>query len=263
MSFSPPSNAEQGVMFVHGWLCEADDWSDVIALLPSGLVACRARLPGSPGARQAAPLASLVEVAEHILEEAEHGQLSRFAIVGHSMGARIGIEMAAQAPDRITRLLVIDGSNVPEDPDAAAHRLYANIAQHGQAAWAERTIASMCVHNLPSDQVHRLISRASKTPLDVVLTYYRAMAAWDRDRFLEALDGVSCPLTVFQATSLDENETRRPVHECPHSQWLDTISARVPQADITLIPESGHFIMNEYPSRIAAWASGRDRALRQ
>jgi pimeloyl-ACP methyl ester carboxylesterase len=226
-----------------------------MALLPSELVACRARLPGSPGAQETQPLASLVEVAKHILEDAKRCQLGRFAVVGHSMGARIGIEMAAQAPDRITRLLVIDGSNVPEDPDAAAHRLSAEIANHGHSAWAERTVRSMHVRNLPSDRVRRLITRASETPLDVVLNYYRAMAAWDRDRFTEALDRVVCPLTVIQATSLDEDEIRRPVNECPHSRWLDTISARVPQVDIRLTPESGHFIMNEYPSRITAWIS--------
>lgn len=43
-------------------------------------------------------------MAEHVLASAP----TRFALIGHSMGARVALELVARAPDRVTRLMLAD-----------------------------------------------------------------------------------------------------------------------------------------------------------
>jgi pimeloyl-ACP methyl ester carboxylesterase len=169
------------------------------------------------------------------------------------MGARIAVELAANYEGRVSHLLLLDGSNVPEDPNVAMSRLSKELAQFGQQAWAEAAFKSMMIDNLDLDQKHNIVHRAAQYPADVLMAYYYAMASWDRDNFVAAVDKLTCPVTIFQATSLDKNEVRQFVINNPKSLWLDVLRARIPSVMIKLVPNTGHFIMFEQPKLIADW----------
>ncbi len=241
------------VVFVHGWACGWQDWTGVTSLLPNNVHVGLSKLPGSSGAVPLKGAVSLKECATQIISEADGLGFDRFALVGHSMGARIALEVAAHWPERVSRLLLLDGSNVPEDPDRAVARLTDQLAQFGRHAWAEAAIGSMMVENLDRDQKSHLVTRAAKHSADTLLAYYHAMAAWDRDDFTTTLDRVTCPVTVLQSTSLDENEVRQPVTTHPSSLWLDAIRARVSLAEIRLVSDVGHFVMLEHPQLVSSW----------
>ena len=125
--------------------------------------------------------------------------------------------------------------------------------QLGQQGWAEVAVETMMVDNLDPDQKRDLVSRAAHYSPDVLMAYYHAMASWDRDRFVAAVDRLACPIAIMQSTSLDENEVRRPVTSHPSSLWLDALRARHPRAVVTLVPNAGHFMMLEKPQLIADW----------
>ena len=265
MCSSPVPNpaASMNVLFVHGWACGWQDWSGVASLLPDGVNNGLAKLPGSPGAVPLEGAVSLRDCAAHVIAHANDLGFDRFALVGHSMGARIAIEVAANWQGRVSSLLLLDGSNVPEDPDEAVARLKEQLGQLGQQEWAEATFATMMLDSLGRDQKHDLVTRAAQYPTEVLLAYYHAMAAWDRDHFGSAIDHLTCPVTILQSTSLDEHEVRRPVAAYPSSLWLDAFRARIPKATIKLVPDTGHFLMLEQPRLIADWVGntmpvGRD-----
>lgn len=241
------------VIFVHGWACGWLDWSDVSSLLPDSVQIGFAKLPGSPEAVPLEGAISLSACAALVIAHANDLGFDRFALVGHSMGARIAIELAANWQGRVSHLLLVDGSNVPEDPDEAVARLAEQLAQLGQQEWAEAAFESMMVDNLDREQRHDLVNRATQYPVDVLLAYYYAMAAWDRDNFVSAVDQLTCPVTILQSTSLDKHEVRRPATTHPSSLWLDALRARVPWAVIKLVPNTGHFMMLERPQLIADW----------
>ena len=239
------------VIFVHGWGCGWQDWSDVSSLLPASVQIGFAKLPGSLDALPLEGAISLSDCAAHVIAQANDLGFDRFALVGHSMGARIAIELAANWQGRVSHLLLLDGSNVPEDPDEAVARLAEQLAQQGQQGWAEAAVESMMVDNLDREQRHALVNRAAQYPVDVLLAYYCAMAAWDRDNFVSAVEQLTCPVTILQSTSLDEYEVRRPATTHPSSLWLDALRAGVPWAVIKLVPDTGHFLMLEDPQLIA------------
>ena len=55
----------------------------------------------------------LSDCAGHVIAHANDLDFDRFVLVGHSMGARIAIELAANWQERVSHLLLLDGSNVP------------------------------------------------------------------------------------------------------------------------------------------------------
>jgi len=241
------------VMFVHGWGCSWHDWSAVTEGLPPSVGVGLAMLPGSPGGVPFRGSTSLQETAAHVISQADALGFDRFALVGHSMGARIALEMAANWPDRVSHLLLVDGSNVPEDPVCAGERLTQHLAKLGKVQWAARAIDSMLPGGLTDAQKNRLLECVAEHPDSVLVAYYEAMAAWDRDHFTAALERVSCPIELLQATSLDESGERHSISTCPHSRWLEGIRGYQPGAVVTAVPNCGHFIMLEHPELIAAW----------
>ncbi|WP_170765963.1 alpha/beta fold hydrolase [Ruegeria lacuscaerulensis] len=241
------------VIFVHGWACGWQDWSGVTSLLPDSVHIGLAKLPGSPEAVSLEGETSLSGCAAHVIALANDLGFDRFVLVGHSMGARIAIELAANWQRRVSHLLLLDGSNVPEDSDESVSRLAEQLAQLGQQGWAEATFEMMMLDNLGREEMRNLVNRAAQYPADVLMAYYHAMATWDRDNFAAAIDRLSCPVTIMQSTSLDEHEVRRPVMTHPSSLWLDALRARVAGAEIKLVPNTGHFLMLEQPHLIADW----------
>lgn len=241
------------VIFVHGWGCGWQDWSNVSSLLPDSVQIGFAKLPGSPDAVPLKGAISLNDSAAHVIALANDLGFDHFALVGHSMGARIAIELAANWQERVSHLLLVDGSNVPEDPDEAVARLAEQLAQLGKQEWSEAAFETMMLDNLDQEQRKYLVNRTAQYPVDVLLAYYRAMAAWDRNSFVSAVDQLTCPVTILQSTSLDKNEVRRSVATHPSSLWLDALHAAAPNAVIKLVPNTGHFIMLERPQLIADW----------
>ncbi len=61
---------------------------------------------------------SMAEIARAILESAPE----RFALIGLSMGGHISFEILRQAPERITKLALLDTSSRPDTPERAVKR---------------------------------------------------------------------------------------------------------------------------------------------
>jgi len=251
----PGSVNSMNVIFVHGWACGWQDWNNVTSLLSDNIQFGIVKLPGSPGAISFDGAISLNECATHIIEYANKLDFDHFTLIGHSMGARIAIELASNWQERISNLLLLDGSNVPENPEDAVERISNQLSQLGQLEWSKMLVESMMVSNLDHNQKKSIINRASQYSTNVLKSYYYAMAEWDSDNFTSAVDKLKCPVTVFQSTSLDKYEVRQSVTNNPESLWIDTLNTRAPLANIKLVPNTGHFIMIERPQLVANWVN--------
>src|SRR4051794_37969107 len=61
---------------------------------------------------------SIPAMAQSVLDEAP----ARFAVAGHSMGARVALEMVRAAPERVERLALLDTGTHPVRPGEAEKR---------------------------------------------------------------------------------------------------------------------------------------------
>ncbi len=90
----------------------------------------------------------------------------RFCIMGHSMGAQIGIVMAAMHPERIHRLLLVDGAGLPQagpawlnpvrmmtDSSMRHFKLYPTVFRLARQARAMREVLPMIQHEHITDHL--------------------------------------------------------------------------------------------------------------
>ncbi|HBP31801.1 MAG: alpha/beta fold hydrolase [Advenella sp.] len=122
IAYQDVGHASTCLLLVHGSLCDFRFWR---WQLPDLSVALRVIAPSLPGYPPASPMLSDAgahfSIDQHttdLFALMDHLGINHFAVLGHSRGARVAVEMACRRPDRVTHLLLADpglGSVLPED----------------------------------------------------------------------------------------------------------------------------------------------------
>jgi pimeloyl-ACP methyl ester carboxylesterase len=102
---SPP------LLALHGWLDNAGSFARVAPLLADRYRLIALELPGHGGSDHLPPGASYhyLDYVRAVLRAVDALGLGRFTLLGHSLGAGVASLFAAARPDRIERLLLIEG----------------------------------------------------------------------------------------------------------------------------------------------------------
>lgn len=124
--------AKPALILLHGMLCDARVWEDLRAALEEDFTI---RVPDLRGPD------SFHAMAEGVLARAP----ARFHLAGHSMGARVAMELLDLAPARVQRLALLDFGAHPVDAAEPARRqaLLDLLARGGLAAVADSLIEPM------------------------------------------------------------------------------------------------------------------------
>ncbi|MCU1716948.1 alpha/beta hydrolase [Pseudomonas sp. 5P_3.1_Bac2] len=98
------------VLALHGWLDNAASFARLAPLLPGlRIVALDMAGHGLSAHRPVGASYAIWDYAHDVLQVAEYLGWSRFAVLGHSMGAISAVLLAAAMPERVERLALIDG----------------------------------------------------------------------------------------------------------------------------------------------------------
>ncbi len=148
------------LVLVPGLMCDDAVWEHQVGLLGAG----RDVRVASHGM-----IDSLGMMAERILDHAPR----RFALAGHSMGGRVALEVAARAPERVTRLALLDTGYealAPGEPGererAGRYRLLEMARREGMLPmaqdWARGMVHPLRLTEAPlMDSIHAMIARAN------------------------------------------------------------------------------------------------------
>lgn len=164
----------------------------------------------------------------------------RFALAGHSLGAIVALEMARQAPGRITRLVLLNaGAGSPGDAQRAHwSQLQTRLAGEGMEAVAP--FHAMAVLNGRADlrpAVERMAIRVGAEVLERQLGAQRS-----RPDLRASLGSIACPVLVVGGS---EDQV------CPSSAQAELIAGIVGARQET-ISECGHMAPLERPEVVAA-----------
>lgn len=241
------------LFFVHGFACDATDWTaqrDAFAARTT-VVVCD--LPGhgrSPGtAAECTVEAYGARVGQALVDLA----LPPAILIGHSMGCRVVLETARVRPNAVAGLVLIDGSRIGDgDPLAAAGAMADELRGDGYRLFVRRFFDAMFVASSDPALAEAITERALQLPPSIGRALMTDLAAWDAGNAGSALAAVRVPLLAIQSTTMDSTRKRVSLQPGGESPWLNLIRATVPTATIAALPGAGHFPQIEQADAVAA-----------
>jgi pimeloyl-ACP methyl ester carboxylesterase len=254
------------LLALHGWLDNAGSFALLAPLLAGSHRVLALDLPGRGHSDHAAGGGDYhyIDQVRAVLEAAEVLQLARYTLLGHSMGAGIASLVAAAAPGRIERLLLIEGMGpLGDDGSATLTRFRTALAARAQGRRPQRVfdsveqaVSARCLASgMPTAQARPIVERGLietdggwRWRSDPRLT--RPSAARLAESQVHALlRGIEAPTALLLA---------RPATPYLPSAPMLARAACVAQMTVQHM-DGGHHLQLEHPEAVAAWARAAPR----
>lgn len=197
-------------------------------------------LPGH-GRSHGAPLTTISEMGDWIVDVLDAMGITQADLVGHSMGSLVTLEAAARHPDRVSKLVLI-GTAVPmpvSDPLLNAARDNTFDAFDMINLWGHSVLGQMGGNQAPglwmSASSIRLLARSKPGVL-----YAGLNACHQYQHGLESGAKVQCPTLMI----LGELDIMTPVRR---ARELEKV---IPNVQSRVLEKCGHMLMAEKPNQV-------------
>jgi pimeloyl-ACP methyl ester carboxylesterase len=227
------------IVFVHGFGCAHSDWDAQVAHFSSRHRIVAVDLRGHGASAGTAAECSIERYGADVAEVMRALELSPAVLVGHSMGCRVVIEAASQAPERTAAVLLVDGSQFVASMEPVLKQRFA--APNGLANVTAALFNDMFTAKSDRTAVATITERARRLARPVGEKMLLDMVRYDVVRLAASLHGLRVPVMALQTTYSNEKRERRPMGEGQTSPYLDMLRASVPGVRIEIIPDTGHF----------------------
>ncbi|VVE50491.1 alpha/beta hydrolase [Pandoraea iniqua] len=234
-TFHRVGNGPHAVFVLHGWFGDAHAFEPIEAWLSQddfSYVFMDYR--GYGGMREVTGTYTMDEIAGDTLALADALGFATFSLIGHSMGAMAIEKIAARAPERVRALIPVAPVPCGGVPFDATRRALFEGAAHDIAL--RKTIIDRSTGNrLPSRWIDwkAAYSLSTASP-EAFAAYFRTWADTD---FSQEITGVH-PMKVLVGE-----------HDPTFNATLasETYLRRYPLATLDVLPNAGHYPMNETP----------------
>lgn len=219
------------LLLLPGLLCDARLWRDQVAALGAG-VRCVVADLGQDDSLRAMAARAIAAVGA-----------PRFALCGLSMGGYVALEVMRQAPDRVTRLALLDTSARPDTPEQARrrHGLIA-LAGTGRFRGVTPRLLPLLLHprHVEGPLAAEVAAMAERVGREAFLRQQAAILGRPDSR--PDLPGIAVPTLV----AAGEADALTP--PCLARE----MAAAIPGARLALLPGCGHLPPMEDPSATTA-----------
>ena len=229
-------SGSSGVIVLHGWFGDHTVFSPVIPFLDTDTFTYAFMdYRGYGLSRDIAGEHTMREIADDTVELADKLGWDQFHMIGHSMGGMALMRVATDHPQRVksgVALTPVPPSGVPLDEDSAA--LFDGAAENDEN---RRTILDFTTGNRLSGQWLDSKVRCSRetTTQDAYADY---LEAWTKTDFAEESKGNDLPLLVCPGEF--DGALTADVMRHTYLEWY-------PNATLEVLPNSGHYPMQETP----------------
>lgn len=234
------ASAPAAIVCLHYWAGAGREFDLLCPLLPP---ATRLLAPDLPGfGAQAGPAGfdySVAAYADWVAAFIEREGVGNFLLVGHSMGGKIALALAAARPAGLRGLLLLAPSPPTPEPMTDAARA-ASRAAFGQPAEAAQTFATITNRPLPPARRQQVIADNLRTARPAWDAWLQAGSREDISALMPQLHG-PCRLLAGdhdRAISLATQQT----------QTLPRLPAGT---ELTIVPGAGHLLPLEAPEEVA------------
>lgn len=150
-----PCDNQQGdtVLILHGLFGSRNNWAPLAHQLKKNheVYALDLRNHGDSGHTDSM---TYPEMANDVVSFLEDKNLPRVSILGHSMGGKVGMQLALETPERISRLVVADIA--PRNYGPRHDRIFEAVDAIDQALLTSRADAEKLIRDILPDQQLRL-----------------------------------------------------------------------------------------------------------
>jgi pimeloyl-ACP methyl ester carboxylesterase len=196
----------RSLVLLHGFLGGTGYWTSVVTALKDHYDVISVDLPGFAGSAHMPAPDSMSGCASIVFALMDELGVSKFSLLGFSMGGMIAQQAALDQPDRITSLVLYGSAAVGDLPnrfeswEASMER----IRREGVEAVADRTVATWFVdgERHPNHAACRAACRGANA--DSCISVMRAMQRWSA---LDRLHEITAPALVIVG---DKDRSTRP-----------------------------------------------------
>ena len=160
-------------------------------------------------------------------------------LVGHSMGCRVVIEAALQAPAQTVGIVLIDGSQFAPAMETVLKQTFTR--PNGFEALIRRWFEEMFTAKSDAAVVASVVERAGRLPRSIGEKLLLDMLRYDVGRLSTSLADLRVPVMALQTTYSNEQRERRPMSKGQTTPYLEMLRARIPSVRIEIIEDTGHF----------------------
>jgi pimeloyl-ACP methyl ester carboxylesterase len=218
------------ILLLPGLLCDASIWSAQIdALKPHGEVL-------------------VADFSQHSsIEEMACAALAMtdgpIIAIGHSMGARVAMEMLHLAPERIVKLALIDtGTDSRREGEEVKRQVLIDLAfTEGMEALADRWLPPMLHADRVEDQTLLAPLKAMVMRATPEQHHRQVLALLNRPNLRARLAGVTCPTLIM----VGRQDRWSPLAQ--HEEMAELI----PNAELVIIEDSSHMSLLEQPEQVS------------
>jgi pimeloyl-ACP methyl ester carboxylesterase len=140
-------------------------------------------------------------------------------LVGHSMGCRVVIEAALQAPGQTAGVILVDGSQLAAAMEGVLKERFAT--PDGYTTTVNGLLQAMFTAKSDKTVAASIIERAGRLPRSIGEKYFTDMARYDAGRLTSSLASLRVPVMALQTTFLNEKSERMSLREGQTTPYMD------------------------------------------
>ncbi|QCI68568.1 alpha/beta fold hydrolase [Phreatobacter stygius] len=184
--------------------------------------------------------ATIAGIADRLLADAP----PQFALGGLSLGGYVALEVVRRAPERVTRLALLDTRASPDtDQDAEIRGITIKFAERGHFDEVHRLLWGRLVHdNRRHDSALEAVVHAMHAETGPEVFVRQQKAARARPDYQPGLQAIRCPTLVLVG---DGDAVTPPF-------MSEDMAAAIPRAHLVVVPECGHLSSLERPDAVTA-----------
>ena len=234
-------SGDRHVLAVHGWFGSARGWGSLPEFLDrSTYTYAFMDLRGYGGRQEVAGEFTMEEAAADAITLAGELGWDRFSVIGHSMGAKVAHQVLLQAPDRLDKLVGLNPVPPGAVPmDEQGWELFSGAAANAgnRAAIIDFTTGS----KLTATFINHVVRHSLENSNQAAFAAY--LQAWAKTDFSGKVQpDTSTPVKVI--VGVNDPALSADVME---KTWLVCF----PEAEMTILPDAGHYPMFESPVSLA------------
>jgi pimeloyl-ACP methyl ester carboxylesterase len=234
-------NGPVRVVFIHGWFGDAHDFDAMFAAIDPTVFSFACVEYRGYGSRkgETGPF-DVAIIAKDAVALADRLGWDRFSVVGHSMGGKAAFKVAAEVPRRVERLCgvapVWAGRSPFDEKTIGMFRSAKSAAPSRQGI-----IANTTGGRLPPIWAKRVAEHSMKISDEEAFAAY--FESWALEDLSAQADAVSMETLVIVGA-----HDRGVSPDVANATWI----ARLANAKLVVLPDSGHYPANECPLILAA-----------